>query len=310
MADYLTLSPYRQACDDLAPGDTLRVNHDFCEAGEDTRRRLYLTRPSADPARIIGYCHNCQTGGSLSTGQHAKYRDNKHIQPVPTPITIQQSDMKPPPNLVIPVLEWPTHATGWAFKNNLSAALIAQYNIGYDPSTNRVYLPRYKHTSAAKPSGMAVNLMGYQLRNTDPALDVPKYLTVVSDEDKGYTMMYGIVEGPTADTKPIVVIVEDLASGIRVIEAGGKVQQTIHCLVNYGTKVNLEALFHASRYSNVMVWLDNDSRHVIEQAELMGRTVHLLNAHCEAGIELIRQDPKQYIEVEVVNAILDAADWI
>ena len=102
-------------------------------------------------------------------------------------------------------MEWPTHATGWAFKNNLSAALIEKYGIAYDPTSNRVYLPRWKHTSAASPS--VHDLMGYQLRNTDPALDVPKYLTVVSDEDRGYTMMYGSVDQPPTDPKPIVVIV-------------------------------------------------------------------------------------------------------
>ena len=42
-------------------GETVRINHADCEAGEDTRRRLYITMK---PDILLGYCHNCGTSRS------------------------------------------------------------------------------------------------------------------------------------------------------------------------------------------------------------------------------------------------------
>ena len=47
-------------------------------------------------------------------------------------------------------------------------------------------------------------------------------------------------------------------------------------IVNYGTKVNLEALYACKNHQKFIVWLDNDSDHVWNQATTMARTWGLL----------------------------------
>ncbi len=302
----LELSPYRGALLDLEPGETLRVNHDGCEAGEDVRRRLYLTRPGSDPTNVIGYCHNCQTGGVLRTGSYMNYRDRKHHQPLRGPSVLKMEDLAPPNHMIQDIMLWPTHATAWALKGKLSSTLCQTYNIQFDPSSNRVYLPRYKSFAASAPLGG--ELKGYQLRNTDPGLRVPKYLTVATDDDRGYSIIYGKVVSTVEPT--IIVLVEDLLSGITVVEAFEQAQRTVHAMVNYGTKVNLEAVHHCSRYDNTLVWLDNDSPHVIDQAKVMARTIQLLHPGAQVVSELREKDPKHYDYITLRKIVLDATSWL
>ncbi len=302
---YLDLSAYRTAAEDIDPGETLRVNHNKCGAGEDTRRRLYITRPMSDPTKLIGYCHNCQTGGVLQTGKHMTYRDTKHKTPMGPPI-LKMEDLAAPKHMIEDMMLWPTHATAWALKGKLTPQLCRDYNILFDPSSNRVYLPRYKSFAAAPPLGGV--LKGYQLRNTDLDLSVPKYLTVVTDDDRGYSIMYGKVRSTVEPT--IIVLVEDLLSGISVVEAFKRTQRTVHAVVNYGTKVNLEAVHHCARYDNTLVWLDNDSSHVIAQAKVMERTIQLLHPAAKVACELTDKDPKHYDYVSIQRTVRAATSWL
>ncbi len=302
---YLDLSAYRTAAEDIDPGETLRINHNKCEAGEDTRRRLYLTRPMSDPTTVIGYCHNCQCGGVLRTGKHMNYRDTKHKTPM-GPTTLRIEDLAAPKHMIVDMMLWPTHATAWALKGKLTPQLCRDYNILFDPSSNRVYLPRYCSFTGAVPLGGV--LRGYQLRNTDPGLTVPKYLTVVTDDDRGYSIMYGNVVSTVEPT--IIVLVEDLLSGISIVEAFERTQRTVHAVVNYGTKVNLEAVNHCSRYNNILVWLDNDSSHVIDQAKVMARTISLLHPVAQVASELREKDPKHYDYITIRKIVLDATNWL
>ncbi len=303
--EYLNLSACRTAAEDIDPGETLRVNHQGCEAGVDTRRRLYITRPMSDPTKLIGYCHNCQTGGVLRTGKHMNYRHTQHKTPM-GPTILKMEDLAAPKHMIEDMMLWPTHAIAWALKGKLTPQLCRDYNILFDPSSNRVYLPRYKSCAASAPLGG--ELRGYQLRNTDPGLNVPKYLTVVADDDRGYTILYGKVVSTVEAT--IIVLVEDLLSGISVVEAFERTQRTVHAIVNYGTKVNLEAVHHCSRYNNTVVWLDNDSDHVKTQARLMARTIQLLHPAAQVVSELRETDPKHSDYITIRKIVLDATSWL
>lgn len=301
MADYLALAPYRTVSEDLEPGGTMRVNHNDCTAGEDTRRRLYLTRPLSDPTRIIGYCHNCQLGGALSTGVHKNYRDHKHVSPQIGPTVLAMKDLIKPNHMLPDYKDWPIHATAWAMKGKLSGSLCKDYGIQYDPSSNRVYLPRYLHTSMTPPH--TGDLMGYQLRNTDPYVSGPKYLTVVTDKDRGYTLLQGKVL--RHNSRLAVVVVEDLVSGINVVEAFDGAPWTVDVLINYGTKVNLEALYTCATYAQVLVWLDNDSDHVRSQAETMTRTIALITRTISnVQADVYHSDPKGYTYEDIRKIVL------
>jgi len=49
----------------IPAGTTIRMNHDACPAGTDTRRRLYVTN---DPKGTLCYCHNCAQGCAITSG--------------------------------------------------------------------------------------------------------------------------------------------------------------------------------------------------------------------------------------------------
>jgi len=286
----INLTPFQNEIDSLEPGQTVRVNHTLCDAGEDTRRRLYITRTQADATKVVGYCHNCQQGGVSRDSVYEHYRETKH-QAAPS---IQQvsDDVVMPPNLVFDILSWPAPAQEWAYRNRLTTKITTKYSIGHDPSTNRVFLPRWHVTT---PLPAPCYLMGYQLRNVE-ANKQPKYLTCVKNGARGWTTMYSGAMG----TDSVCVLVEDLISGITIVEACAN-DRDVAVIVNYGTKIDLEALHEMSKHSRSIVWLDNDSEHVKEQAKIMARTTKLLGGDCMPW--LVGEDPKRHTETYIKEVL-------
>lgn len=301
----IRMTAYAAVTNDLAPGETVRVNHDDCPAGVDSRRRLYLTRTLANPDALIGYCHNCQTSGYIGNGtKYENYRKDKHDGTIRT-TTVTTSNVEAPPHLEPKLGLWPTHALAWAYRGHLDMTLVSKYGIAYDSSSDRVYIPRYYVTADQLTTP---RLTGYQLRNTDAIRDVPKYLTVVSDADQGYTVMYGsAINQHQGGYLSTVVLVEDYVSGINVIEAYNGQSRMVHVIVNYGTKVNLEAMYAAAKFPRVLVWLDNDSQHVKDQAKTMSRTIAMMNSQARVAMVAADTDPKHYDHTHIrciVSAIM------
>jgi hypothetical protein len=196
--------------------------------------------------------------------------------------------------------DWPVDAVAWAFKNRLNQQLVTQYNIQYDPSTNRVYMPRYKFVFGTS----CQQLTGYQLRNTTPNINAPKYLTVVGSADSGFTTMRQ--HGKGAKVSTVAVIVEDLISGIHVVKACNSLATVnVVVYVNYGTKVQLNLLSAAAGIGNALVWLDNDNDHVRKQAETMARTIKLIENGCWTYVELLRCDPKNATYDQIRQHVMD-----
>jgi hypothetical protein len=231
----IIIKDYAAITQDLAVGDTVRVNHDRCPAGEDTRRRLYLTRTQANPEVVVAYCHNCQSGGFMKDGKHEAYRDAKHKGSRRQTITQVTTDLLPPPMLISMLDHWPTAAQAWAFKNKLDQLLVDKYGLAYDVSTDRVYIPRHRWVV----NGRFGDLNGYQLRNVEPSKYQPKYLTVLHERDLGFTEIG--CERKSADYK-VCVIVEDYISGLHLVEACQQAPSQPFVLVNYGTKLNYSVM--------------------------------------------------------------------
>ena len=281
----IRVQDYKTVTDDLAVGQTARVNHDSCTAGADHRRRLYLTRTVANPDAIVAYCHNCQQSGYHKTGTHVDYRTDRHQQKIPTVHTIVDS-IAPPTNMVHGMEDWPVSCQAWAANNGISPMRATTWLIAYDPTTDRVFIPRYDWqdgTSIGK-------LMGYQLRNCDPDKITPKYLTTTRSADKGFT----VLSTPNFTGVYDAVIVEDFVSAIHIVEACMRFSIPVKVFVNYGTKVNLELCHAAAQFDTVITWLDNDSPHVIEQAQHIHRTVCMIEPQYHRRIVTDRADPKHY----------------
>ena len=297
----VSIRTYKHIVDDLEVGGTVRVNHDDCPAGSDTRRRLYLTRTVANPEAIVAYCHNCQEVVYYNDGKHQPYRYAKH-QTVPKNVLQVTRELIKPPHVDVRIEDWPVEAQAWAYSNKLNAVLCEHYNIGYDPASDRVYLPRHtwvvNHTYG--------DLQGYQLRNVEHTRNVPKYLTVQQADEKGYTE---IAVSSRDYMFKVCVIVEDYVSGIHVAEAHANCDKQVTVLVNYGTKLSYAVMARAAEWDNIAVWLDNDSDHVKNHADRMVRTMRLMKGDGVIRAIMPETDPKHYT-YDGIRDTLGAYTWI
>ena len=292
----LGLSRYEDVIEELEPGQTIRINHDVCEAGEDTRRRLYLTRVLANPEVVLAYCHNCQQSGAHKDHAYLNYRDQKHsTYPVEQQDTIKDN-VTEPEGLIHTLSEWPNDGKSWAFGNGLANDDIAAYGIAFDPNTERVYIPRWDKINRSS-SPFTGTLVGYQLRNVRKNRE-PKYLTVQAKDAPNWTRIV-----PTHDNWNYTVLVEDLVSAIHIIKATEEDNNGANypgVIVNYGTKVD-PVLMHwlASDFEWVTIWLDNDNAHVIDQAKTMERTIKLYSDTIKVARVEGHSDPKHYSNYEI-----------
>ena len=178
---------YKSDTDDLQPGDKVRVNHVDCTAGEDTRRRLYIERSDSDPCTLVYWCHNCQDGGAIRDHNHQNYRDFRHATTVSeSPIKYEET-IEIPQGIIYDWTMWPVQMMAWALQKNLDTSLAAAYGIGYDPQSDRAFLPMYR----TWVDGHGMDLEGYQLRLLHGK--GPKYTTVRTKESEGWSYITGNV---------------------------------------------------------------------------------------------------------------------
>ena len=283
----LNLHTYRAQVADLSPGDTMRVNHEDCSAGEDIRRRLYLTRVMADPTKVIGYCHNCAQGGVLTEGTYEQYRDDRHSKQQAYDVTV--STVALPDNQINLLKEWPTYAQAWAISNKLYQHDLDKFQITYDPSSDRVCLPRWE-TVCTSHQTMG-ELQGYQLRQLRGTGS--KYTTTTLKEAPGYTVIR--TDNRKTDW---CIIVEDLISGIAIARADPRQ----HVIVNYGVKINPLVINFAKAYLKPAVWLDNDSVFVKSQAKTYADTIALYGGQ-DVYVYQQEHDPKEFSESELFQEL-------
>lgn len=295
----LDLKPYIEEIEDIEPGQTVRINHTDCEAGEDTRRRLYLTRTHADETQVIAYCHNCQQGGYHSDGHYKSYRDEKHRANIKDKCTLSDT-VEEPPGLVPEITAWPTAAQSWAFTKGIYQTDADWYHIKYDPSTDRVYLPRWDHLDRTDDDRGA--LVGYQLRSLH-GYARPKYMTAQRKDAENFTFIH-----PKQAECDYVVVVEDLVSAIHIIRATedeGQGANLPGVFVNYGTRIDPRMMYTiAHGYKYAVIWLDNDNQHVDNQAKLMARTIAMYSDKISVARVDESSDPKHYEPIEICH-ILD-----
>jgi len=274
--------------DDLERGETKRVNHTNCTAGEDTRRRLYLTRPASSPALVVAYCHNCTDKGVFHGEGHTSYRRDKDLTIV---VPDKQVPFAPPNHMEPDPSLWPGEATVWRIEKKLSKAQCQRACIQYDPSTHRIFLPQYDIVNGSGSPRHGTELLGYQLRSIDGL--GAKYLSAQKDgEVKPYTRI-------RAGAHQRIILVEDLASGLAVARA------TMHSvLVNYGVKVVPETLYKNINCDKFIVWLDNDSPHVKDQAIHISRTWAMIHGKEHRTIDRY-DDPKNYNEDDIRGILND-----
>ncbi len=289
----IKLDGWQTECEMVSRGQTLRFNHTDCSAGEDTRRRMYLTRPASSPDVVLAFCHNCQEHGVWRDGSDAFKDFNSQLD---APADEEVPFCRPTGLIECKIGLWPFHAIRWRIEKGLTAEDCIRAGIKYDPSTHRVYLPMYDKLISTGHRANGATLMGYQLRHIEGK--GPKYLTAIKDKDtKPYTT---IGKGSICN-----YLVEDLASGLamaRALDNNGYMDTAI--IVNYGVKCTPEVLDGAPNSNYNIVWLDNDGDHIADQANTIARTWHILTGK-ECYIEDQYNDPKTLDE----DAIIAVHEW-
>lgn len=205
----------------LRDGDSQRINHEGCGAGQDFKKRLWVIRSGG---RVGWKCHHCGEKGSAPivpnrTSVLKRLRpEEEHPDKIQLPYDFDSN-----------FLHWPTEARAWVLKYGIEKP----ETWGWSESQGRVIIPVYEE-----------GLKGYQSRKVlglDPG---PKYLT------RGRNLVYARCNEGTREA----AIVEDALSAEKV----GKVVDGYALLgtsrFNHGT-----AIQWASRYDRIFVWFDDNN---------------------------------------------------
>ena len=148
-------------CTSLQRGETIRVNHTRCPAGEDRKKRLYFTRPAGSPGIVLAYCHNCQEHGLERSGVTV-YRDYD-IEPANVMLSTEEIEFEEPVGLEFNPNLWPVEAIVWRIDKHLTMCECRDAGIAYDAGSHRIYLPQWDKLPQGKLSHKTT-LLGYQLR--------------------------------------------------------------------------------------------------------------------------------------------------
>lgn len=285
----IDMTKWDTECRSLQRGQTLRFNHDGCAAGEDRKKRLYLTRPAGSPAIVLAYCHNCQEHGLERSGVTA-YRDYE-IDPSNLMPQAEEIEFEEPVGLEFNPYRWPVEAQVWRIDKHLHIYECEHAGIAYDANSHRIYLPQWDKLPMGAQQGDST-LLGYQLRKLTGK--GPKYLTAVAN---GCTNVGTLISG-IGGSMILGYIVEDLASGLALLRGSISFPWGVEIMVNYGTKVNPVLLSQCNNFHHGIVWLDNDNDHVIDQAKQIARVWNMVTGRA-THIERIDTDPKNIGDVQM-----------
>jgi hypothetical protein len=297
----IDMKTWEVQCAQLQRGQTTRANHIGCKAGEDRKKRLYLTRPAGSPGVVLAYCHNCQEHGIERNGV-VQYRDYG-IDPELVAIT-KEIEFEQPTGLEVEPDNWPTEAHVWRIDKHLTYVECIRAGIAYDANSHRIYLPQYDQLPDGF-AGIGSTLLGYQLRKLTGK--GPKYLTAVAN---GCTNVGTLISGFQVLHKHSNVgyVVEDLASGLALLRGATSSTHGVEIMVNYGTKINPILLARCKDIDHGIVWLDNDSDHVIDQAKQIARVWNMVTGK-PTYVTNINEDPKDVGETKMHAIQEEHATW-
>lgn len=269
MPDYLKRNEYVPIGEDLEIGEQVHINHKDCPAGQDTKRRLYIKRGDEDGNDVIlAYCQHCSRSGAYRKPYARSIRPKKEVTG-----TNELSNGTLPSDCTGDWEEWPLRGRLWLLHGGISECDGRKYGLTYSPKHDRVVLPVY-NTSSGK-------LKGYQMRSLNE-VDKPKYLTEVFEKP------FYWYSGHVSDT---LVIVEDILSAIRV----SKYHSSI-AVLSSGMSDDVYSIIGKSKYTNFIVYLDNDNAQVKKSQLKIANKLKLLG---KVTVIKSDKDPKELSDTEL-----------
>ena len=268
--------------DELSENETIRINHDGCPAGTDTRRRLYITKK---PQVILGYCHNCQQSAARYIAAKDRFK--------PYHGRVSKEKTETDKVFAYPCTEKidshsPAEVTIWRQKNGLSMRECEDYNIKYVADEHAIYTPirTMQHSF--------VDLNGYQLRPLTN--EGAKYITHLKDET---VPLGGLLRHKDAKG---TVVVEDYISAVSIHRCKyTDAFLAMNVVCNYGVQIKPEILSQLPDDKPVYIWLDNDSPHVKKKARDMQAVCQLLGF--DTYLVTRTEEPKHISSVEIQRTL-------
>lgn len=209
----------------------IHVNHEDCPAGTDTKKRLYI---KATPDAFLYYCHHCQMRGyyrvkdkthRISDVLEAEERieetgvtNTAMLQSLNDGVGINDLD------------KWPTAVKLWWLSYELDQKIATQNHVQW--LQGRLWL------------GAQGNCWQGRLFVDDWSGPTSKYLTIKQNDDLRPEWNVGNFN--------TVVLVEDIVSAYKIHAAG------YNSMCMMGCKVSDRLIPHITKYSDVVVWFDED----------------------------------------------------
>ena len=273
--EYLPLAPETEG--------QVHVNHDECEAGRDTKKRLYIRR--LEDGTVLAYCHHCSKSGryipsafkirksvvsSTSTSKEPARDSTSSKLTVSLP-----SDYEPDPR------EWPVQARAWCYKGGLTDEDIKFGRLGYSDFYKRIILPAFD----------ADGITMYQLRRIFDTDTKPKYISYGMGKSSLLVLDRSKCMGSVA-------IVEDVLSGVRV----SKFTPALVLLGSHLHDKHIEYIL-SNKINNIYIFLDNDNPIIKSKALTMKQKLDMIVD--KVTITKTDKDPKEYSDKELQEILND-----
>ncbi len=260
-----------------SPG-TVRVNHEDCPAGTDTRRRLYVTRK--EDYNVIAYCHNCSLGGG-SRGTH-RYRtagipDALPKEPEKVDMSGEQFTDDP--------RKWPFAMEDWLRSMGMDLTYAKECGIVYDTIERRICIPKFDREG---------ELVQYQSRRLFDD-GTPKYLTYKEKDKFIHDPVRGRKYMPKNNT---CIVVEDMISALRCAKLGYDAVPLFTSTMDERTRLTI-----ANQYGTILVWLDNDNPTVRNHANHIGRALKMLDPRTRVEVVHNIREPKLFKDNEIDDIV-------
>jgi hypothetical protein len=248
-------------------GQQIHINHIDCEAGVDTKRRLYIKR---EATAIVAYCHHCNQKGFV------KHGDDRLSTWINKPAAAATSNTKP----VIASLT--TEGKVWLHSH-------------YCDTTNSSFngIAGERHKVALTLNDTDNQPIGWQIRNLAPNA-TPKYTThYTNSSSKGDAAWF---KGNNT-----LVITEDYLSAWRVNYDTG---YTSVALLRTALSDKTLRQIHDLNFEYVVIWLDPDEAGVQGAAKAYKKLNHFLPSTTKIIVLGIDKEPKQCTPAELESILI------
>ena len=249
-------------------GEQIHINHTECEAGVDTKRRLYIKRTNRG---LVAYCHHCNQSGYVINN------DDRLSTWINKPTTTSSHSNKP----VIAAL---THEGKlWLHKH-------------YCDPTNKTFngIAGERHQVALTLHNPEQQPIGWQIRNLAPNAK-PKYITYYNNSSsKGDATWFR-----TSNVKTLV-ITEDYLSAYRINNDTGF---TSVALLRTALSDKTLTQIHELEFEYVLIWLDPDEAGVQGATKAYKKLNHFLSSTTKIIVLGLDKEPKQCTPTELADIL-------